>query len=92
MMTSDVYSDSIRCMARTTVDIDTPILQELKRLRENEGKSLGRLVSDLLSEALAGRKRGAPSPQLVWTTQEMGPLVNIADKEALHAALDSHDS
>ena len=48
---------SIRCTSRdrpmrTTLDIDDPIVRELKRLREKEGKSLGRLASDLLARAL----------------------------------------
>ena len=34
---------------RTTLDIDGPILRELKKLQIKEGKSLGRLVSDLLA-------------------------------------------
>jgi len=79
-------------MARTTVDIDTPVLQELKRLQQTEGKSLGRLVSDLLSEALGSRRQDPPSRELVWTTQDMHALVNIRDKEALHAELDSEES
>ncbi|KAB2867691.1 MAG: antitoxin, partial [Burkholderiaceae bacterium] len=37
---------------RTTIDIDDPILKDLKRLQRREGKSLGRLVSDLLAQAL----------------------------------------
>ena len=78
-------------MARTTVDIDTPILQELKRLQRTEGKTLGRLVSDLLSDALAGRRRGSPAPELTWTAQDMRALLDLADKEAVHAALDSND-
>jgi len=32
-------------MARTTVDIDDPILRELKELQRRERKSLGRLIS-----------------------------------------------
>ena len=79
-------------MARTTVDIDTPVLQELKRLQRTEGKSLGRLVSDLLSEALGSRKQSPASRELVWTAQDMRALVDIGDKEALHAALDAEDS
>ena len=31
---------------RTTLDIDDPVLQELKKFQTKEGKSLGRLVSD----------------------------------------------
>ena len=38
-------------MPRTTLNIDEPILQELKRLQKEEKKSLGGLVSDLLAWA-----------------------------------------
>ena len=36
---------------RTTIDIDDPILVDLRRLQQREGKSLGRLVSDLLTQS-----------------------------------------
>ena len=57
-----------------------------------EGKSLGRLLSDLLSEALAARRQNTAAQELNWTTQDMGALVDIRDKAALHAALDERDS
>ena len=38
---------------RTTLDIDGPVLHELKQRQTKEGKSLGRLVSDLLARALS---------------------------------------
>jgi hypothetical protein len=74
---------------RTTVDLDAPILRELKRLQKVEGKSLGRLVSDLLAAALATRK-GPPrvrSP-FRWIGRPMGARVDLGDKEAVHALLD----
>ena len=45
---------------RTTIDIDDPILKDLKRLQKREGKSLGRLVSDLLAQALANSRKAPP--------------------------------
>jgi mRNA-degrading endonuclease RelE of RelBE toxin-antitoxin system len=42
---------------RTTIDIDDPILKDVKRLQKREGTSLGRLVSDLLAESLARRRK-----------------------------------
>ena len=39
-------------MARITIDIDAPILRELKRLQKREHRSLGKLFSQLLAEAL----------------------------------------
>ena len=74
---------------RTTLDIDDPVLRELKQLQTKEGKSLGRLVSDLLARAL---KEDAASPTAtvppVWIAKPMGARVNLSDKEAVHRALD----
>lgn len=80
---------SSNIMARTTIDIDTPILKDLKRLQKRERKSLGRLVSDLLAEALARYRSGSlEDRELRWRSQRMNALIDIADKEAVYAALD----
>ena len=78
-------------MSRTTLNIDTPLLEELRKLQENEGKSLGDVVSELIAEALAQRvsRRRSQSREFVWTTRTMGARVDISDKDALYAALDS---
>ena len=74
---------------RTTVDIDQPILNDLKRLQKREGKSLGRLMSDLLAEALGRRRtRPEPTPPFTWNTTRGGPLVDFADKDRLFEILD----
>ena len=75
---------------RTTLDIDDPILKDLKRLQRREGKSLGRLVSDLLAQALATRRGAlpAPPPPFQWIAKPMDARVDLADKHALLDALD----
>ena len=74
---------------RTTLDIDDPILRELKRLRQREGKSMGRLVSDLLAQALATRLGREPVPMpFRWTNQDMRPRIKLRDKDTL---LDAQD-
>ncbi len=74
---------------RTTIDIDDPILKELKRLQRRERKSLGRLVSDLLAQALASSRNRAPEgSRFEWIAKSMGARVNLADK---HAVLDAMD-
>jgi hypothetical protein len=80
-----------RIMPRTTIDIDAPILRDLKRRQKREGKSLGRLVSDLLAEALHRRKgeQGASSP-FRWITRSMRAQIDLADKEAIYEVLDGH--
>ncbi len=76
-------------MARTTLNLDAPLVEELHELRKTEHKSLGDLVSELVAEALAQRARGESTPQeFSWNTRAMGARVDISDKEALFAALD----
>lgn len=87
-LTSDALSHSIRCM-RTTVDIEDPVLKELRAMQRREGTTLGALVSRLLAQAIAERRRGtAPRPRFAWTTRRMRPLLDLADKEAVYAALE----
>jgi hypothetical protein len=76
-------------MMRTTLDIDGPVLRELKQLQKKEKKALGAIVSNLLAEAL-GRRRAKPvkKPAFSWTTRAMHARVDLADKDALYTALD----
>lgn len=75
---------------RTTIDIDDPILKDLKRLQRREGKSLGRLVSDLLALALATHQRSSQpaTPVFKWIARPMHARVDLADKHALLDAMD----
>ena len=75
-------------MPRTTIDLDPTVLRELKRRARREGKSLGRLASEVLSAALEqGAEPEAPLP-LAWTSRPMGALVDLDDKEAVRRALE----
>lgn len=75
---------------RTTIDIDDPVLKDLKRLQQREGKSLGRLVSDLLAQSLAtaASKRDATAPVFAWCSKDMQAKVELSDKNALLDAMD----
>ena len=75
---------------RTTLDIDDPILKEVKRLQQREGKSLGRLVSDLLAQSLAAGKLSAAeeAPAFQWVAKPMRARVDLADKDALLDVMD----
>lgn len=74
---------------RTTVDIDAPLLRDLKRLQRREGLSLGRLVSDLLAEALGSRRAVPPHPPTFeWRSRPMRARLDLADKDAVQAALE----
>ena len=76
-------------MPRTTIDIDGPILRDLKRLQKREGKSLGRLVSDLLAQALSQHDAAQAAPRpFRWISRRMGARVDLADKHAVQDLLD----
>ena len=74
-------------MTRTTLDLDPGVLRDLKKRQKREGKSLGRLVSELLVGPLAEQ---APEPprEFHWISKDMGLLVDLEDKEAVHRALE----
>jgi len=74
---------------RTTLDIDDPILREVKAIHEREGRSMGSIVSELLADALGRRRSSRARPSFRWTSRPMKSLVDLADKEAVYAALDA---
>ena len=73
---------------RTTLDIDDPVLRELKKLQASENKSVGRLVSDLLAPALKEHARPAAPRSPSWIAKPMRARVNLSDKEAVYGALE----
>jgi hypothetical protein len=76
-------------MSRTTLNLDQPVLDELRELQVRERKPLGRLASELLTEALARRRSEVREPSgLTWISQPMQARVSLEDKEALYAILD----
>ncbi len=77
-------------MARTTIDLDPTVLRQLKARQRREGKTLGRLVSELLSTAMQADGDQPPAPALLaWSSRPMRALVDLDDPEALRRALDA---
>ena len=74
---------------RTTLDLASPVLEELKSLRNKEGGSLGSLASRLLAEALTAKRAETPAaPDFRWESQAMSAKVNLANKETVYRILD----
>ncbi|MGE3842076.1 MAG: antitoxin [Vicinamibacterales bacterium] len=74
---------------RTTIDIDDPILREIKAIHEQEGRSMGAVVSELLADALARRRAPRERRAFRWTARPMKALVDLSDKDAVQAALET---
>jgi plasmid stability protein len=78
---------SSRIVPRTTLDLDSSVLRELRRRSRRDGKSMGQVASELLAQSLA-EEEGRPR-RFRWRSAKLGePLVDLEDKEALHALLD----
>jgi hypothetical protein len=73
-------------MPRTTLDIDPSVLAELKRRQRREGKTLGRLVSELLAERL-DRDALPPPNAFEWHARPMSARVDLDDAEAVRRAM-----
>ena len=72
---------------RTTIDLDATVLRDLKRRAAAEGKSIGRLASELLAARLADDEPPSPGP-FRWATARMKAQVDLENKEAVGRALD----
>ncbi len=75
-------------MARTTLDIDSSVLAQLRRRARVERKSMGQLASERLAVSL-GDERVVEAPPFKWPTWHMGrPKIDLQDKDALWRVLD----
>ncbi len=88
---SDALADSIRCVPRTTIDIDASVLRELKRRQRIEKTTLGQLVSELLARSLAEGNVVTELPPLRWPSQDLRPRMDLDDKDAVWRVLDEGD-
>jgi hypothetical protein len=78
---------------RTTVDIDDRILKDLKKIQRQERQSLGRLISNLLAQAMGQRHSAKSSIQPTrWISKPMGVRVDLADREAVYQAMEQGTS
>ncbi len=76
-------------MARTTLDSDASVLNELRRRGQSERKTMGQVASELLAPALAESPPPAPPPRFSWLSADLGgPRVDLEDKEALRRVLE----
>jgi hypothetical protein len=86
------YLLTSRIMPRTTLDLDSTVLEQLRRRAAVEHKSMGQLASERLAVSL---RESAPKelPRLRWPSRRMGkPAVDLDDKDALWKLLDRSQS
>lgn len=77
-------------MTRTTLDIDPSVLAEAKALARKRGKTLGETLSLLVARGLAGEDtRDQQGQPFRWFSKHGGLKVDLEDKDAVEAALQS---
>jgi hypothetical protein len=75
-------------MTRTTLDLDTSVLEQLRRRAASERKSMGQVASERLAVGL-GENAPKELSRLRWPSRRMGkPVVDLEDEDALWKALD----
>jgi len=75
-------------MARTTIDLDDPIFNEIKEIQKREGRSLGKIVAQLIAEALVRQISSSKTPRFKWISRPMRSLVDLSDKDEVYRILD----
>jgi plasmid stability protein len=77
-------------MPRTTFDLDSSVLADLRRRAAEEGKSMGQVASELLAIGLhEGTAR--EQPPLNWARKDLGLKVDLEDKDAVWRILDTEE-
>ena len=80
---------SSRIMARTTLDLDSSIIRELRHRGAREHKSMGQVASELLARALREEPVAERAGAFSWRSADLGlPAVDLEDDEALNRVLD----
>jgi plasmid stability protein len=77
-------------MPRTTFDLDGTVLADLRRRAAAEGKSMGRVASELLAIGLHDEV-AVEQPPLKWARKDLGLKVDLEDKDAVWRILDADE-
>jgi Bacterial antitoxin of type II TA system, VapB len=72
---------------KTTLNIDDTVMARLRRESARTGRTMSELVETALRRLLQSRRAAAPPPPLP-TFDSGGALVDVADREALYAAME----
>jgi len=74
-------------IVKTTLNIDAAVMERLKREAARQGRTMSELVESALRLLFQMRKRRPELPPLP-SFSSGGALVDVADREALYAAME----
>lgn len=76
-----------RIMPRTTLNLASSVLRELKRRQRKDPRPLGDIASELLARIL--RVESPPTQPFTWVAKPMGLSVDLEDKDEVERRLAS---
>ncbi|MBL7180917.1 MAG: hypothetical protein ABIK98_08035 [Pseudomonadota bacterium] len=76
-------------MKRTTLILEDACIEGVRELARREGRQLSQVVNELLTEGLMSRKEKRRSNFKLHSFTMGRPRVNLADRNALEALMDS---
>ena len=77
-------------MKRTTLVLEDETMKAVRAVARAEDRTISDLVNDLLMDGVRRRRRRSRPPDLDLPSFPMGrPTVNLADRNALEALMDS---
>jgi len=74
---------------RTTLDLDSSVLSQLRDRQRQDNKTLGQVASELLAKALADTATSRDPVPLAWTAHSMRARVDLEDCDAVQRLLDA---
>lgn len=77
------------CMKRTTLILDEGLLEGIRREAQRRECDMSTVVNECLRTGLHRRKAVTPSPSALPVFALGRPRVNLADRDALEAAMDA---
>jgi len=77
-------------MKRTTLILEDACIDGIRELARREGRQMSQVVNELLAEGLIRRRKKIQKKDFELCSFPMGrPRVNLADRNALEALMDS---
>lgn len=74
---------------RTTLNIDDPVLEEIRQIQREEGGSIGKIVSILLADAVAARRNRTENAPFRWHVEPMRSKLDLRDQDAVYDLMDT---
>ncbi len=76
---------------KTTLELEAPVYRKLKALAGKEGKTLKKLMDELIILGLKG-KEASRHAKFIWPGAiDLSPKIDITDKEQVNNILDRQD-